>query len=145
VQYLKTKTLVGPYEHVLRDDPALDQKAAGFQEAYDRAIETGDFSKVPRADGQEPAVWTLRHLTAQQWRFVQDVHDRVGLNSALLEAFALGLVEVKGVPGFELERAPDPKRRGWEAVRPEQLEQFTGELVNEIGGRAVAEKNPRNG
>lgn len=138
------KTLVGPYEHVLRDDPALDQKAEGFAAAYDQALETGDWSKVPRHPGQEPVVWILRHLTAAEWRWVQDINARCGLNSACLEATALALESVRGVE-LEVRRAPAAARRGFESVVAEQIEQLTSAVINDIGLRVVAEQGPRNG
>lgn len=144
MQYLKTKSLVGPYEHVLRDDPALDQKADGFDEAYARALETGDFAPVPRHAGAEPVVWKLRHLKAAEWRFVQDVSGRFGLNSACLEAVALALLSVKGIE-LRVERSPSASRRGFEAVIPEQLEQLDGDVVNELGFRVIGEQGPRKG
>lgn len=150
MQYLKTKSLVGPYEHVLRDDPAFDHgKTAkarkAFDEAYERALETGDFKAVPKHAGVEPVVWRLRHLTAAEWRWVQDVNSRFGLNSACLEATALALESVDGIPDFQIERGADRARRGWEAVVPEQLERLESAVVNELGLRVFGDQSPRKG
>lgn len=145
MKFLKTASLVGPYEHVLRVDPAFDAKAKDFAEAYDRAIETGDFSAVPRrAGGPEPVVWQLRHLTDQQWRFVQDLTDRYGLNTSLFDAVALALTGVRGLE-LEIDRAPDRRRRGWEAVTDEVMARIPDDTVNQLGLRVVAAQNPRNG
>lgn len=144
MQYLKTKSLVGPYEHVLRDDQALDQKAEGFDAAYERALETGDFQDVPRRQGLEPAVWTLRHLSEPEWRFVQDISGRFGLNSACYEAVALSLMGAKGV-ALDVERAPAASRRGFLSVIPEQMEQLAADVVNELGFRVIGERGPRKG
>lgn len=144
MQYLKTKSLTGEYVHVLKDDQALDQKADGFDAAYKRALETGDFSAVPRSQGLEPAIWKLRHLTEPEWRYVQDVSGRYGLNSACYEAVALSLLGVKGVD-LDIERTPASSRRGFPSVLPEQMEQLTADVVNELGFRVIGERGPRNG
>lgn len=150
MQYLKTKSLVGPYEHVLQADPAFDQgKGAkarkAFTEAYERAIETGDFKDVPRQSGLEPVVWTLRHLSGPEWRFVQDINSRFGLNSACYEAVALALLSVTGLE-LDIERGADRSRRGWDAVGAEQMEALDSAVVNELGLRVIGEQGgPRKG
>lgn len=144
----KTNSLAGSFEHVLRDDPAFDQKAEGFDKAFERAVETGDFSAVPRTPGgPEPAVWTLRHLTERQWRFCLDLIERFGSSSALYDMVALGLESVKGA-GIAIERDFDVRRRGWEVVKEEQLDEierrFRG-AINELANRIGAVRRPRNG
>ena len=145
MQFLRAKTLVGPYEYVLKDDPALDRKAKGFAEAFDRAIETHDFSAVPKHPGLEPVVWRLRHLTAAEWRLVQDVNGRFGMNSACLDATALALVGVDGLVDFEVKRAVDRTRRGFEAVEAGLLEQLEPAVITELGLAVFADHLPRKG
>jgi hypothetical protein len=126
---LKTQTLVGDYEFISRGDPALDQTAEGFAEAYERAKETGDFSQVPRREGGgEPAVWRFRQLrpTQRAWLGDQLARSDGGLLQVGLHAVALTLVGVRGFQGpaggeLDIKRAADPERRGWPAVIEEQM------------------------
>lgn len=160
MSYLKTRNLVGTYEHVLEADPAFDRperrpdeddksweaRAKAFDDAYLRATETGDFSGLPTKDAAEPAVWRLRHLTGEQWRWVQDIATRTdgGMAQAYYHACALALVSVKGA-GIDIQRGRDAARRGWEAVKAEVLDQLADQVVSELGARVVSAALPRNG
>jgi hypothetical protein len=173
---LRTQTLVGEWEFIRSSDPAWDRpvppergedeedaawnrrvdawKAAMqvFADAYQHALETGDFAKVPLKAGAKPAIWRFRHLSAQQRAWLRDQSGtEKGVHELSLDAAALALVGVAGHPGpggapLDVQRKKDPTRRGWMAVVEEQLVGLDqAGVVLELGNQVVATLLPRNG
>lgn len=95
---IRTASLTGHYEYIYEFDDALDHDAPDFADRYKRALETSDWSALPRKPGQDPVIWKLKHLRGRAYSRLLDLHRRAGTadqNSveALYEAAALALVE----------------------------------------------------
>lgn len=155
---LRTKSLVGRYVHVLSDDPALDQGAEDFEHRHKQAIETGNLDLLPLKNGERPLVWEFEHLSADATAWMFDRGRDGDHGRLMLHALALGLVGVRGLKDeagqdARLTRRPDPKRGGFEAVVPDQLEQLVRDdqghvlltRISELGGRVVTELVPPQG
>jgi hypothetical protein len=153
---IRSQTLQSEYDHIYSGDPAIDRKVKGWREKYDRALETSDLAGMPLIAGATPIVWRLRHLTPDEIAVVQ---DRGGANKAILAAARLGLKKVTGLVDdrgapFVLERGPDRRLDGFEAVTQEQiglLHQIDAEehtklsLLVELGIRVMSNFRPRKG
>ena len=58
-------TLVRNYDLILSFDPALDQEAEGFDDAYLKYLETGDADALPRKGNQQPTIWKMEHIRGE--------------------------------------------------------------------------------
>lgn len=157
---VRTQSLAGEYVHVDEEDPAIDQSGAEWRLAYTRALELGELGSLPlRAGGESPVVWRFRHLSAEEiaWAVDRVAPGKNNLSSNL-DLLALALVGVRGVKTedgqqLELKRARDPRRNGFEAVKPEQLDMLlrdengfldTGRLIR-LSNRVWADIIPPQG
>lgn len=155
---LKTKTLAGKYEYVLSTDPALDQKADGFADAFRIAVETGKTDGLPLKDGQRPTVFELTHLGPDASGWLLDQGATEGNHRMSLHGIALALVGIKGALDEEgkpvqWKRRRNPERGGFVALDDAQLEAVVADengatnwpLVSELGGRIGKQLFPRKG
>ena len=144
-------TLVEDYLHYWEGDPAFDKDADNFKAEYDKAVESGDWSNVPRAEGgAEPTGFKLRHLRGKARRYVQDIADRGGMQ-ALREVAALALTGLKDAPdprndGKDYHLSFETNEVGMKVVSEKDMDELDrfdgGTLVNSIGSRAAKEMRP---
>jgi hypothetical protein len=145
-----TSTLVSDYDCYYSEDPAINKDAEGFQEIWDEYLKTGDSSKIPLKNGQEPTRWTLRHIRGKAKRMLQDiirktmVDDNISPTAAYL-ACQVGLVDVANLPDasgkeFELDKTFDKELKFGVASEDSMIALDTideGQLVNQLGVRVI--------
>lgn len=153
---LRTQTLIGEYQHIDIEDPAIDRKVKGWKESYERAMEVGDVALVPLKNGgsDPPTIWRFRHLSGRQKSWLGDRHQfGWGPRETMNAALQLGLVGVSNVVDeagepFGFEREPQPEMRGWDGVPEEALNFLTDgdiELIIRLGVRVMKDDYPRKG
>lgn len=87
------------YDWVFIDDPALDIEHDEFEETWERAVDTGDYSEVPVHPGQLPTVFRLRPLAPDEKEFVIDFVSRNGERQGARMVCALALVSIENLTG----------------------------------------------
>ncbi len=149
---LQSGTSIKPCDWVYPGDPALDQKAKDFESEYEAAHDSADFARLPRKNGQEPAVFVIAPLRGRALRLVCTMSraDSVEVRARgiyLAVAFALeGVRHLFDAEGeeVEIERLPDPKLERLSRVTDEQMDALcefdNGMLVTALG-IAVVERS----
>lgn len=147
---IPTATLVDDFKFISAEDPAVDSSGDDFPEVWKRFLETGQ--GAPIKEGQEPVIWTLRHISKADVRAaVEDMIGNKGVGSATAFLCRYSLRSVAGLTDEHGQSVKVPKVRenGFELVASEFMDDLERirkaggpNLITEIGSWAMQSMTP---
>jgi hypothetical protein len=136
---IPSKTLVENYPYISQHDPAVNTDDPDFEHKW-KLYTDGAEPRPPLRPGAKPVEWQMRHITTAAERAkIADAEDREGMNSAVLVAAAIALVDAKGLSDDKGNKVEFPRQRDGkvDCLADEVMLRLPPKVLFEIGMVAI--------